>query len=195
MFPTKDKKTRYFVTLFNLVGLLRPRAIAGGPLPLNLFLGLQPQPTTLTRVVANKKNHPAYVECPLLENTFKTPTRNQHFCRPCGRSDCRGSEKRSFLAGKTLCISRLQKKTFIQKCGGGQYSVERDFVYAGSHFLLQIDPPLVQNTNFCIHALPTNCLNKVQVIALTELFFSCRRASAESQRQPEWSTNGCAQDA
>ena len=164
MFPTKHKKTHYFLTLFNLVGLLRPRAIAGGPSPGQPVLGLQPQPTTLTRVVANKKTHPAYVECPLLENSFKTPARNQHFCRPCGRSDCRGSKENASLAGKTLLIFRLQKKTFIQKGNGGQYSVEGDFVYAGSHFLPQIDPPLMQNTNFCSHALPTNCLTKVQAI-------------------------------
>ena len=166
-----------------------------GPRLASRFWGCSPSPPHLPGWSPIKKCHPAYVECPLLENTLKTPARNQHFCRPCGRSDCRGSKKNAFLAGKTLLIFRLQKKTFIQKGSGGQYSVEGDFVYAGSHFLPQIDPPLMQNTNFCSHALPTNCLTKVQAIGSDSGFFSCRRASAESQRQPEWCTDGCAQDA
>ena len=164
MFPTKTKKTQYFLTLFNLVGLLRPRAIAGGPLPGQPVLGLQPQPTTLTRVVANKKVSSRPRRMPTSGKCFKNTYKKSTFLQACGRSDCQGSKTTSFLAGKTLLIFRLQKKTFIQKGSGGQYSVEGDFVYAGSHFLPQIDPPLMQNTHFCIHALPTNCLTKVQAI-------------------------------
>ena len=72
---TNQENTILFTTFqpgVDTLGQLWMRAIAGGPLSGGPGLGLQPQPT-------KKRCRPAYVEHPLLENTLKTPTGNQHF--------------------------------------------------------------------------------------------------------------------